>query len=53
MSYILLLCHKPINPFQPSFVFHTETSHLFCSGKQMTGFYTKRNAGLKWVSKYL
>ena len=38
-----------INPFQPSVPFDIETSHLFCSVKQMTGFYMKRNTGLKWV----
>ena len=27
------------NPFQPSVLFHIRTSHLFCSAKQMTGFY--------------
>ena len=37
------------NPFQPSVAFHIETSHLFCSGKQMTDFYIKRNNGLKLI----
>ena len=41
------------NPFQPSAAFHIETSHLFCSAKQMTGFYMKRNTGLKWVNLLL
>ena len=36
--------------FQPSVAFHIETSHLICSAKQMTGFYTKRNTVLKWVN---
>ena len=27
-----------INPFQRSVEFHIETSHLFCSAKQITGF---------------
>ena len=27
-----------------------ESSHLFCRAKQMTGFYMKRNTGLKWVN---
>ena len=40
-----------INPFQPSFVFHIETSHLFCRAKQMTGFYMKRKTGLKWIKQ--
>ena len=26
-----------------------ETSHLFCSANQMTGFSMKCNTGLKWV----
>ena len=30
--------------------FHIETSHLFCRAKQITGFYMKRNTGLKWVN---
>ena len=38
------------NPFQPSIAFHIEASDLFCSAKQMTSFYMKRNAGLKWVN---
>ena len=29
--------------------FDIETSHLFCRAKQMTGFYIKRNTGLKRV----
>ena len=36
--------------FQPSFAFHIETSHLFCSANKMTGFYMKSNTGLKWVN---
>ena len=40
------------NPFQPSVVFHIKTSHLFCSAKQMTGFYMKHNTGLKWVKNF-
>ena len=39
-----------INPFHPNVAFHVETSHLFCSAKQMTGFYMERNTGLKWVN---
>ena len=35
------------NSFQPSVDLHVETSHLFCFGKQMTGFYVKPNTGLK------
>ena len=37
----------PFDSFQPSVVFHIETSHLFCSAKQMTGFYMKHNTWLK------
>ena len=42
----------PTSIFRPSVVFHIETSHLFCSAKQMTGFYMKRNTGLKWVKRF-
>ena len=38
---------KCMNLFQPSAAFRIETNHLICSVKQMTGFYTKRNSGLK------
>ena len=61
---VLLICMKKmspvsfrsefflgINPFKPSVTFLIETSHLFCSAKQMTGFFVKRNTGLKWVKK--
>ena len=37
------------NAFHSSVAFHIETSHLICCPKQMTGFYMKRNPGLKWV----
>ena len=40
---------KPIIPFQPSIAFHIETSHLFWKTKQLTGFYMKRNTGMKLV----
>ena len=39
-----------IIPFQPTVVFHIETSHLFCSAKYMTDFYVKRSNGLKWIN---
>ena len=42
-----------INPFQPSVAFHIEASHLFCSAKQMTGFYIKQNTWLKWLKSFL
>ena len=35
---------------QPSIAFHIESSHLFCCAKQVTGFYMKRNTGMKWVN---
>ena len=38
------------NSFQPSVMFLLETSHLFYAARQMTGFYTKRSTGLKWVN---
>ena len=37
---------KRVNPFQPIVAFHIETSHLFCSARQMTSFYMKRKTGL-------
>ena len=39
-----------IDSFQPSVKVHIETGCLFCSAKQLTGFYKKRNTGLKWVN---
>ena len=36
------------NQFQLNVAFHIDISHLFCSAKQLTGFYMKRNTGLKW-----
>ena len=38
------------NQFQSSMEFHIETSYLFCRTKQMTGFYMKRSARLKWFN---
>ena len=38
-----------ISPYQPKVAFHIETSHLFCSAKQMIDFYMKHNTRLKWV----
>ena len=43
------LC-KSLSRFQPSVLFHIETSQLFCWAKQMAGFYIKRNTRLKWVN---
>ena len=42
----------PSNPFQPSMTFNEETSHLFCSAKQITGFYMKHTNKLKWVNVF-
>ena len=42
---------KWVNPFEPSVAFHIETSHLFCSAKQMIGFCMKSNIGAKWINK--
>ena len=39
-----------MKPFQPSFTFHIETSHLIYATNQMTGFYMKCNNGLKWAN---
>ena len=41
---------KQSKPVQPIIAFHRETNHLFCSSKQMAGFYIKRNTGLKWLN---
>ena len=35
-----------LNPFQPGFALHIETSHLIC-----TGFYMECNTGLKCVNR--
>ena len=39
-----------LDPFQSSVAFHIETSHLFCSVKQMTGFCMKHKPGRKMVN---
>ena len=39
--------------FQPSVTFHVETTHLFYSTKQRTGFYMKRNTELKRFNDFL
>ena len=38
--------HGNINSFQPSVVFHIETSHFICCTIQKTGFYVRCNTGL-------
>ena len=40
-----------LDPFKPSVAFRIETSHLFRSSKRMTGFYIKRNTGLKCLKQ--
>ena len=45
-----MLRNTRLNPFQPNAAFRIETSHWFCSVKQMTGFYMKCNTGLKLVN---
>ena len=45
----LAICLVFLSPFHPSITFHIETSHLFCRGKQITGFYMECNTGLKCV----
>ena len=35
------------NEFQPSVASYRETNHLLFRAKQKTGFYMKRNTGLK------
>ena len=47
----MLLYETTVKPFQPIVAFYIETSHLFCSSKQMTGFYMKCNNRLKWAKK--
>ena len=41
-----------LNPFQPSFAFYKETSHLIDITNQMTSFYMKCNTMLKCVEIY-
>ena len=41
----------PLNLFQPSDTFHTETNHLICCANQMAGFYMKCKTGIKWVEE--
>ena len=40
---------EPITYFSPSF--HIETNRWFCSAKQMSGIYIKRNTGLKFAKQ--
>ena len=45
-----IIFQNEFNLFQFSVEFHTKSSHLFCRANQITGFYIKRNTGLKWVN---
>ena len=42
---------QSFNQFQPNVAFNIGTSHLICNANQMTGFYMKRNTGLKKVRR--
>ena len=44
-----LLGLKHVNSFHPSVALHIKTSRLICIANQMTGFYMKCNAVLKWL----
>ena len=48
--FIKSIFGKLIISYQSSVAIYIDTSHLFCSAKQMVGFYMKRNTGLKWVN---
>ena len=47
---LIVFLFSIFNPFQLSIVFHIETSHLFCSAKEIIGFNMKRNIGPKWAN---
>ena len=44
-KYYLISMFKTVQPSTS----HIETSHLICCANQMTGFYMKCNAWLRWV----
>ena len=48
----MLLSKNHLKQFKFSVAFHTETSRLFCSARQMTGFYMKHKNRLKCVDPY-
>ena len=50
-SLTLTIFISQSNPVQLSFAFHIETSHLFCSAKQLTGYYMKWNTEKKNIKK--
>ena len=41
---------QQFNPFQPNIDFGAETSNIFCTPNQITGFYMECNTGLNWVN---
>ena len=46
------LCQSlPLNKVTGCVEFHIETSHLFCSAKQITGFYIKWNTACNFIQK--
>ena len=49
-SYKTVSAFKKDYTLSSKVAFHIETSHLFWSTKQMTGFYMKRNTGMKRVN---
>ena len=46
------ITRKSLKLFQPSAVFHIETSHFICSANQVTGFYMECNTWLKWINRH-
>ena len=48
LKFIIYL--NKINPFQPNFVLHIETSYFICNANPMACFYMKCNTRLKWVT---
>ena len=51
VSFYGIIGVQEINKLQPSVETNIETSHFDCTANQMTGFYKKRNIGLKRVKK--
>ena len=51
--FVFFFNFQQVNPFQPGVAFYIETSHIFCCAKQMTGFYMKRDTGLKWIKYFV
>ena len=40
------------SPFQSSVTFYVETSHLFCTAKQITCLYMNRSTVMRWVNQF-